>query len=198
VKHKSGDYRYRCGSFYKKGGLNCGGQSTYSKNKLDTAVIGEVKQYIIKLYNKEIDNEYVKKIHKDIDELNIRNKLIKDQIAEDYCKLKNMKNEIINILQEESSFTKEILTGSIKEKENDIKILEQKLNENDVNMKKLVYYKDSFSSYYKEFRDWEVKFDAADIGCRRMMLSKVLEKVIVYKDSIELKYQEQIKEYENL
>ena len=184
VKHKTGKYKYRCASFYKKGSIECEGQSTYAISKIEPYVEAEAILVAKELQGKTIGKEFLKNIDKQIDELNKKRKVIKDEIEKDYLKLKALNDEYVKSLVGDSPLTKEQVASMINTKQLEIKDNNKKLPEleNDINQLKID--KISYSAKSDDLDNFEEKYYSASLEQKRLMLSKIFNKVIVYRDEI--------------
>lgn len=197
VKHSYPYYKYRCSSFYKKGGVKCDGQTTYGRSKIEPVVIDEVKDFILKLQSENLNQEMAKRIKIKKEGLEkSKDELIKEKNRHQE-ELNVLKNEIAKSLMGQSHFTPELLNEMIikKNKEinrlaSDISALEEKIKEFSTRTEKQLFFN-------QDLKNWSEKFDNADEESKKAMLASVLEKVLVYRDNIELIFNIKIDTYKN-
>lgn len=197
VKHKTADYRYRCGSFYKRGGVKCEGQSTYSRAKLDTAVINEVNAYVMELKDRVLEGNFLANLDRNIYALEKRGKTIQNSLTGTYSGIKVLRSEVVKALTSQSNFTEEILSESIKEKEYEIKQIEKAIRDNNAAIMKLKAERELYQSYISAFKDWTDRFNKSTIEKKRLMLAGILENVIVEKGRIKLTFKKEIETFKN-
>ena len=197
VKHKTKYYKYRCASFYKKGGIDCSGQSTYSAPKIELTVINEAKKYIKKLEGKKIQDEYLKGLDKKIIDLTKKKKNLLDKVDSNNKKLTVLQEEFVKVLMGQSDSSKDMVNNLIKSCEEDISNITIEIKDIDIKINSTKYEKENYITLGEEFVDWDIKFDNADLEKKRLMLSRIIDKVRVYKDEIYIDFGLTIETYKN-
>jgi site-specific DNA recombinase len=180
VKHKSIYYKYRCGSFYKKGTVKCTGQSTYGMTIIEPVAIKYAKTIIKKLQQKELKDTFFVQFDKNIDSYLKQKQTFKQEIEKHYEELKKLKEEVVKCLMGESKFDNDLLNELISKKQTEINSKTLSLDEIDFKISREKDAKSRYNSLNNELVDWEDRFDNATFEVKRLMLSKVIKRFVVY------------------
>jgi DNA invertase Pin-like site-specific DNA recombinase len=189
VKHKSNYYKYRCGSFYKKGTIECNGQSTYGTTVIEPIAIKYAKTIIKKLQQKELKDSFFIQFDKNINTLIKQKQTLKQDIEKHYEELKALQQEVVNVLMGKSQFDKTMLNDLIQQKQTEINNKTFILDGIDFKISKEKDAKSKYNGLNNELVDWEERFDNAPFEVKRLMLSKVIKRFVVYsRNEFEIEY----------
>lgn len=186
VNHKTAYHRYRCSSYYK--GISCDGQSTYGRTRLEPVVIKEVKRFILDLQGRQLNEIFFENIKKSIKDKESQKEKIQKDISVFNKQLEALKEEVVKALIGESKFSEDILNELIEKKQEEINKAEKTLKNIQIEIKELENEMNNMKNFSEEIINWNDKFDNLDIEDQRRLLSEVLDKVVVYKDRIELNF----------
>lgn len=185
--YKSIVYRYRCP--LNKGKLNCNHeQNIWGAKRYDTIIIQQVKEVLSQLDLKSfIDISMIqKKSDIKLKERNIKN-LEKEHSAL-AKQLETLNSEISKSLLRESPFTPEQLSAQIK-------VVEEQLRKTMDRTKGLKVEVDNERENYSdvnyianELDNWELKFDEADNDLKKAMLSRIIDKVYLGKNELDIAF----------
>jgi len=180
-------YRYRCP--LNKGRLHCNHeQNIWGAKKYDSVIIKQVKEVLshldLKLFIESSKEHKQSMINQK--ERNIKN--LKKEYDTFKKQLMTLNSEIAKSLTGESNFTPQQLSGAIEGVEEKIEQITdslKKLNaeiEND---------KDNYSDVNyiaNELNNWELKFDNADDDLKKAMLSRIIDKVYLGKEEVDITF----------
>lgn len=183
---------YRCNGRIDKR-VNCDGQTTYNRNKIEGIVEEETFKYIDELKNVDLYKE-IKKFEKE----NIRNiekkiNNLKSQKEDLYKELKLLNDEVIKILKGESNFTPEMINEIKDEKEKELIEIQEEIDDINIIEKQKKLNLDDIKYMNKYVMDFKEIYDNADIDEKRMMLSKVIDIIYVYRDKIDITFKAHLK-----
>ena len=169
---------YRCynGAIHAK---HCDGQRTYSALRIEEAVLTIVKEYF-RHFNDAVDAVWQEQV---------RLQLRRNQnqcMAEAQYKLeslqkqqKNLKQEILKSMAGESAFEQSVIQEMFEENaqaiakvQQEMKRIEQEKNEADCRLKQLM-------EQYQHISEWSEVFDGAGVDEKKMILSRLIEKITV-------------------
>ncbi|MCM3571383.1 recombinase family protein [Neobacillus mesonae] len=189
--YKRVEYRYRCPA--NKGTFNHG-QNIWGARKYDNVILAHIKEII---RNMDLSLFIDKSIDKKKQEAGFKEKLLKNlgKEKDKYKKhLDKLNSEIANSLLGESSFTQEQLSAAInaiQEKYDEvirnISVIESELNqkkENDLEVRNKI----------EELKNWEEKFEGADHDLKKVMLSRVINKVYFSRGHVNIEFNDYIEE----
>ncbi|PLT29259.1 recombinase family protein [Peribacillus deserti] len=178
-------YRYRCPG---NKGNNNHKKNMWGAKKFDSLIINEIKA-MLSLINieKYIDSSVNKKKEKlETKEKNVKSlEREKDKLI---LAAKTLNKEIANSLLGSSKFTPDQLSTALELNESkvtEITIQLESLKE------ELQYEKDNYSDIIftaRELDQWEIKFDNAEDDLKKAMLSRIIKKVYLSKDKIEVDF----------
>jgi DNA invertase Pin-like site-specific DNA recombinase len=196
VIHKTKDNRYSCSSFYKSGGVKCSGQSTYAKNRIEQTVIEQTKAFMTNLKGRKLNSTFRDNLLKNIvDKENLRIENLKN-VQDCYFQLRTLEIKITKSLKEKNCIEtnlKEILGRvqfEIKERlcvltklENEIAQAKQEVQD--------------YANVEKMLHQWAERFDCVELEQKRIMLTYVLDRVIVFMDRVEVRFHPMVKSFLN-
>ena len=176
--------KYICSS--KRHGLLCDGKTIYAQNKIEEPVIQYVKDFLSKISTDILSNlkennsnnsikEYVKLV-------NTKN----NEKEKMYRELKALEDEIPKILLGESSLSKDMITNLINKKQNDIKLINEKIEEITNKMKAIKLEQQDIDNLKTALPTWEKIFEESPIDKKRMMLASIIDKVVVFDGKYEV------------
>lgn len=184
-------YRYICGLYTGKSGHD---QTLWSANKYDPIIIEELKKVLTQIGMESLINTSLMRKNKQI---TLKEKNLKRQksIISGYKKqLRNFNNEIVSSLMGESKFTAEQLSSEITEMEEKIQNATKIINNLSEEIIKERDYYSSVNYLANELEHWEDKFENADDNQKKAMLSKIVNKVYLGKDEIQIEFNLLLKE----
>ena len=189
VKHQNLYYKYRCSSFYKRGGVKCEGQSTYGTTIIEPIAIEYAKKAIRKIMNKKLKDSFFEQFDKNINDYTKQKQNLKTEIEKHYNEIKALKEEIVKVLMGQSDFSRELISELINKKQEEINSKTKLLESIDIKINKEKEAKRKYTSLNNEFIDWEERFDNAPFEVKRLMLSKAIKKFVVYsKNEFDVEY----------
>jgi site-specific DNA recombinase len=185
VEYKNIIYRYRCP--LNKGTIEHE-KNTWGAKRLDKDIINSIKSIIENLDIKQFIDTSVnkKKLKFEAKVNNLKNlEKEKNQFAKQLEKL-NM--EIASSLIGQSSFTPDQLSAAIKHIESQIQPLTDKIESltKEIGIEKDNYFDVKYTA--EELSNWEEKFDLADDDLKKAMLSRIIDKVILGKDKVNIQF----------
>lgn len=193
--YKRVEYRYRCPA--NKGTYNHE-QNIWGARKYDKIIMNHIKEM---MRNMDLSVFIDRSIDKKKQGVTTKEKLLKTikKEEENYKKqLDKLNSEIANALVGESSFTPEQLSVAIRgiqQKVDDVtntiqtiesELLQEKENYSDVR------------NMVEELKNWEEKFDLADNDLKKVMLSRVINKVYFGRNRVNVEFNDYIEEVINL
>jgi DNA invertase Pin-like site-specific DNA recombinase len=196
VNHRVPYHKYRCSSFYKKGSIECSGQSTYGKNTIEPIILDEIKNEIAQIQKEKIDQSYVDNINSDLKRENNKLQKLLNEIDELNNEIEVLKNEVTKSLLGKSKFSPELLQELLIKKNKEIEIKEQNISGtketiNDLNDSKTQYIQFGFN-----IDKWISEFDnAMDLEEKKAKIREVVKKIVVRKDEYEITYSLPIEKY---
>ena len=169
---------YRCynGAIHAR---HCDGQRTYSAIRIEEAVLTIVKEYF-RHFNDAVDAVWQEQV-----KLQLRRNQ-NQRMAEAQHKLenlqkqqKNLKQEILKSMAGESAFEQSVIqemfeenTQAITNVQQEMERIEQEKNEADCRLKQLM-------EQYQHISEWSEVFDGAGVDEKKMILSRLIEKITV-------------------
>jgi site-specific DNA recombinase len=178
---------YRCNGRIDKR-INCDGQTTYNRNKIEGIVIKQTKNFINELKSVDFTKE-IEKINNSNDTLfNSKIKELKNKKESLYNDLKMLNEEVMKILRGESQFTAEMINHIKTDKENQIQELQREIDNLNFNVKEKELEIADIKHLKKYISNWSDKFNNADDDEKKVLLSRVIDSVVVFKEKIEINY----------
>ncbi|MCD4713395.1 MAG: recombinase family protein [Clostridiales bacterium] len=176
---------YRC-SGKTQSVAKCYGQTIYNKKRLESAILREVFEYIRQLKHINLDQEIInlngEHFDRDLNALNENQELLLKSNIE----LDTLTSEITKSLTGNSPFEPEVLADLISKKKGEVsryKIevdrLKKILDEKEIETSDLIELQSSIPA-------WREVYEAATIDKQKMMLSKIIDIIRVFKGHVEI------------
>lgn len=165
--------------------IHCDGQTTYNKNKLEGLVIKHTKQFVRNLQKVDFTEEVnkFKKNQKSKYETELEE--LKQKLEKCYLTLNGLKEEAKKLIRgEKAKFDEDFINEMKEETENEIKNIKNEIDEKTLILKQKDIELDEIVLVQKNIMDWEKVFDENDTDKKRVLLSKLIENVTVYKDKV--------------
>lgn len=194
TKRVSSLAKYRCsGKAQKK--ADCDGQTVYASKKIEGIVLDELFDYLQQLNKIDLTKEIqkLKKQNTNNEVKALRN--LEKELENANNQLLKLNEEVIKSVMGESAFKPEILNNLIEKKEveiGELKVLvveaKQELDSKKVELHEVEELKANIPI-------WRKVFENASTEKKKMMLATVIERVVVYKDNVEITFKININQF---
>ena len=178
---KNGAYHrpiYRCYNGAVKA-KRCGGQTVYSANKIETAVLEVVRQYF-RSFQGSVDAVWQEQMRRQIRErCDTALKAAESKLEKLRRQQVSIRKEVLKSLDGESAFDAEMLKEMMDDNKHALADAEQEAarcrNEKLEEDARLSCLKEQ----YKHISDWAREFDACTLDEKKMILARIIEKITV-------------------
>lgn len=157
----------------------CRGQTTYSAEKVEAAVLLIMRRYF------RIFNDHVRQVWDEQFRLQMKKKqstALRDaktklaRLSDQHAKLKD---EIMKALMGESDFDKGTLQGMLNDKQLEIDAAEAQVRECEADDSQIDARVQKLTEQFQNISDWAEVFDRADDDGKRMILSRMIERIAI-------------------
>ena len=185
---------YRCsGKAY--GNLDCSGQYTYGKDKIESTVLNEVYKFLERLKPVDLEKEIAKLKVRNIEGDQFLLKRMQKDMKEYKKNLEAFENEVVNSILGKSEFKKDTLAKLINETENKKRELLGKIEKlQRVTESKKIEAED-MASLQKLIPVWKEEFDEGNVEKRKMMLAQIVSEIKVWRDKVEVNVKMSINDF---
>lgn len=169
---------YRCynGAIHAK---HCDGQKTYSANRIEEAVLTIMKEYFCN-FNDAVDAVWQEQVKLQLRRnQNQRMSEARHKLENLQKQQKNLKQEILKSMAGESAFEQSVIQEMFEENTQaitwvqwEMETIEQEKGEADRRLKQLM-------EQYQHISEWSEVFDDAGVDEKKMILSRLIEKITV-------------------
>lgn len=185
TKVKKMNRRYRC-TQRANASTKCQGAALYSADEIEPIVFAEVNRYMAKLKQSDVYSDILKKQEK-------ARKMMRKEI-EDIRKEQNavqkdidtLESQIPLALRGEGIFSAERLSGLLKDKEEQKTELEQLFDEKEQEYQATELDNHDIDKFSQIIPNWEQEFMEADTHLKKVLLSKIIERIEIEKDKIKI------------
>ena len=185
---------YRCCD-KTSGMIGCDAMSGYTQEVVEGVVIDEVNSYLDTLKNIELADE-IKKLQKEniaVDESSVR--ALRKELANTEKKIATFEDEIYKSLNGDSHYTPERLNGLLDKEISVQKDITARLEKASTTLEqKRLEYADMLQ-LQQLIPIWSEEFANANHDQKKVLLSRIIEKVIVYPERIEIKLRVLIEDF---
>ena len=175
-------FKYRCSS--KAQGRFCVGQTTYAQNRIEPVVEQAVTEYLESFSKHHLESQIADKLnHHSKDDINILEEL-HNNLVEAYSELQQLKSEVLKNLKGTSLFDAKLLNDMILEKNREIVAITHNLNRVEESLEKDRSEMAEIEFLVQIIPKWNEHYNFANASEKKMMMSRIVESVIVYRDHI--------------
>ncbi len=183
---------YRCTTHARIGGGNklCEGQGSYSQKKVDTVFLRELETFLSELNPDELAKyieakqiDYLAEVSGRIKSLEIELKKARKVYAAWVQRLDDYFAS-----PETSPYSEELLAGKVKEYQEMISRLKAELDNLKSEAKVEREKKFNLMEFSRRAPEWLELFKEAPVETKKQMLSQIIERVILYRDRLEIYY----------
>lgn len=194
TKRVTSQAKYRCsGKAQMK--TDCDGQTIYASKKIEGIVLDELFDYLQQLNKIDLTKE-IKKLKKQNTDNEVKTlRKLEKELETANTQLLKLNEEVIKSVMGESAFKPEILNNLVEKKEVEISELKQLLEEakQELDSKKIELHE--VEELKKHIPIWREVFENASTEKKKMMIATVIEKVVVYKDNVEITFKININQF---
>lgn len=181
--------------YARENGQNGCKSKYYYSEKIERIVLSEVYAYLDRIEKVDLSIEILEESYKTLKKLNYKIKSKEDNTKNLENELKILNNEVIKVLNGESVFTDILLMNSIKETSQKLEQINNEIlllqNEVDKSNLKISKYKE----LEKSIPIWKDELYDTDRDTKKMLLSKLIERIEVDEDEIKIKFKMKLDEF---
>ncbi|GIO37262.1 serine recombinase [Paenibacillus antibioticophila] len=185
--------KYRC-SGKALGKADCAGQTIYSQTKIETVVLDELYAYLDHFKQVDVTDQLNKIKKKNTSQEDSEIKGLAKRLRELTKEIATLTAEVPKSILGKSAFKPELLNELIEQKQNEITSVESTLKK----LEKTVLYKKvektEMENLVRSIPVWKESFQKSPVEKRKMMLNDVIDRVIVYRDQVDLKIKLKVQE----
>ncbi|MFU1797611.1 recombinase family protein, partial [Paenibacillus azoreducens] len=178
--------KYRC-SGKALGKTDCEGQTIYSQTKIEGAVLDELFAFLDQMKTVDVSDQLQKIRKKATTQEENEIKSLQKKLRELKKEIDTLTAEVANSILGKSAFKPELLNTLIEQKQNEIADVTSELEKLETLVQNKKVEKNEMENLVKSIPVWKEVFQKAPIEKQKMMLNSVIDNVIVYRDSIDLK-----------
>lgn len=178
---------YRCGAHRlpKKGQCN---KKPFNADKLEKIVIDDAKKFLLETdIDKLIENQE-DKIKTQEKALIEQGKKIARDMTQKEKEVSKLKEEVYKVLIGQSQFSEKLLNEIIETKEKELVDLKERHSETESRIQDLKVVLEQQRVISGDLKDWGKRFDLQDMKEKKAMLIDLINKITIYDEKIEVRY----------
>lgn len=166
----------------------CEGQSTYTQSKIDSIFLNELKELFSSLDLGQLDQYVNTRNNLNLHRLKKEIKQVQGDIQKTERRLSSWTDRLNQFFAEPESslYSEDLLAEEVRKAEKELKNLRKRLAEAKKEYDLAKKEDESLKIFNKTAHNWYEIFENASPSKRKMMLSQVVDKVIVWKDKMEI------------
>lgn len=178
---------YRCGAHRlpKKGQCN---KKPFNADKLEKIIIDDAKKFLLETdIDKLIENQE-DKIKTQEKALIEQGKKIARDMTQKEKEVSKLKEEVYKVLIGQSQFSEKLLNEIIETKEKELVDLKERHSETESRIQDLKVVLEQQRVISGDLKDWGKRFDLQDMKEKKAMLIDLINKITIYDEKIEVRY----------
>ncbi|OGO84914.1 MAG: hypothetical protein A2Y22_07095 [Clostridiales bacterium GWD2_32_59] len=194
ISHDNSSGAYKCVG-KTSGNIGCNGPFSYSKKKIEEAVLEEIFTYLDKLKKIDLTHKIEKLRKQNISEEEQSAKKVQRSMVECEKELTALKGEIAKSIMGKSSFKPDMLNIAIEEKSYQLEQFRQESEklEKVLEAKKIEH--DDMVKLQKMIPIWREEFENAPSEVKKVLLSQIIEEIVVSPNKIDIKLKMYINDF---
>lgn len=185
TKVKKMSRRYRC-TQRANASAECQGAALYSADEIEPIVFAEVNQYMAKLKQSDVYTDILKKQEKARKKMQGEIEDIRKEQGAVQKDIDTLESQIPQALRGEGIFSAEKLSELLKDKEKQKAELKQLLEEKEQEYQATELDNRDIDKFSQIIPNWEQEFMEADTHLKKVLLSKIIERIEIEKDRIKI------------
>lgn len=178
--------KYRCSSFSYPQEDICKGQSTYSAQKVENAVVRAIKRYMATLNTEDVSVSYVERLDREIEFIQGELARLREIQGKAVFELSALKDEVVKALIGESGFDSKMLQELLSKKELEVKASTEQVEMREQELSELLERKQSAFSLNIKMQNWNTDFDTQEVDGQKAMLFQVVDRIDIFRDRVEI------------
>ncbi|XID95610.1 recombinase family protein [Paenibacillaceae bacterium WGS1546] len=187
--------KYRCFGKGSQKAIDCEGQTTYSKDRIEAPVIDEVLGYLDRLEKVDLTQQLqaLKKQNTAVGTSQLQR--LSKELDDAYEDMKSYKAEVIKSIKGTGRFSSEVLNELIEDTSTRIAELEEQVTQarREVEAKRIE--RKELETLQQHIPDWRLVFDQASPQQKRMMLRTIIGRVDVFRNEIKVYFKLKISQF---
>ena len=188
-------YKYMCSSFAYPTTEKCAGQTTFSAKKIEAEVIADVKEYLGSLNCTDVISAYKERVEKEIKEKRATIGKVRATLPKLEKEVAAVKEEVVKSIMGESAFGSDLLKEMLQKREIELKSAKEQIVELEEEIGAQEKQLHAFVTIDDELKNWSEKFDEQTYEGKKAMLIKIIDKVLLFSDRIEIIYNIKLRSY---
>lgn len=185
TKVKKMSRRYRC-TQRANASAECQGAALYSADEIEPIVFAEVNQYMAKLKQSDVYTDILKKQEKARKKMQGEIEDIRKEQGAVQKDIDTLESQIPQALRGEGIFSAEKLSELLKDKEKQKAELKKLLEEKEQEYQATELDNRDIDKFSQIIPNWEQEFMEADTHLKKVLLSKIIERIEIEKDRIKI------------
>jgi len=187
---------YRCTTRGFYGKKTCEGQTCYSKTKIEETVENEIKIIMKEITDKTLSEKYLNKLHKNTEYIMKQRKEGEKKLAFLQKELQGLKKEVSKSLIGESKYNPDLLNELIIDKTKELNSQFSYLDNLKIEYGKAKLTEEQYFDFSIDKKNWIKKYESASFETKKLMLSKVIGRVNIFKDHVDIKVKITVEDYQ--
>lgn len=193
-KHRTWEAVYKCGG-KTSGQLGCTLRVSNYPKVVEGLVLEEIYKYFDKLATVDLSTEIEKLKKKNTSEDMKKQKEFETEAKKIQNDIQKLKGEVLKSLCGESSFSPELISSLLKEKEDQLSSIKSQLEQLTLELEKKQLELSDYENLQQLIPVWKDEFAKADRDTQKVLLSKIIERVVVFNDKIQVRLKVGIEDF---
>lgn len=179
--------RYKC-TQKANASLKCEGSALYRADEIEPILFTEVNKYMNKLKQSNVYTDILKNQEKSRKAILKEVESIQKEIQSIDSDIKALEDNIPQALTGNSLFSAERLSTLLQEKESQKKSIQSRLDQKQQEYNSTSLTHKDINKFSQIIPNWEQEFNSSPIHIKKVLLSKIIEQIDIYKDEIKITF----------
>lgn len=179
--------RYKC-TQKADASLKCEGSALYRADEIEPILFTEVNKYMNKLKQSNVYTDILKNQEKSRKAILKEFESIQKEIQSIDLDIKVLEDNIPQVLTGKGLFSAERLSTLLQEKESQRKSIQYRLDQKQQEYNSTSLTHKDINKFSQIIPNWEQEFNSSPIHIKKVLLSKIIERIDIYKDEIKITF----------
>lgn len=194
--HTKRTIKYRC-TGKQTACKDCDGNTTYAQSRIEKPIVQYIKDQLVNFNQYDISEHYLKEKNDIIKKYRKELAALEKSKESLYELIITYEDSLLKSFRGDGDYSAEQLNSLINKANGDLKDIKDKIENMSEEIKRMEKKVEDISCLLRDLPRWSQIFDNADIDRQKLMLSRIIKEIRIFKDHYEIDLKPHIKQFLN-